>query len=125
MCEAGRILHHLKNNIGDPKTTVLFVGYCAENTLGRRIRDGEKEVPILGGRYKVRADIQIVDSFSGHADHSELLDYFKRTTGPKNRVWLVHGEPDAAATLRDALQNGQHGPAEVAEVAELGTEVEF
>ena len=47
MCEAGRILHHLKNNIGDPKTTVLFVGYCADNTLGRPIRDGEREVPIL------------------------------------------------------------------------------
>ena len=122
MCEAGRILHHLKNNISDPKTTVLFVGYCAENTLGRRIRDGEKEVPILGGRYKVRARIEIVDSFSGHADHSELLDYFQRTTGPKQRVWLVPGEPQAATILRDALQNGHHGPVEV---AELGAEVEF
>lgn len=122
MCEAGRILHHLKNNISDPKTTVLFVGYCAENTLGRRIRDGEKEVPILGGRYKVRADIQIVDSFSGHADHSELLDYFKRTTGPKSRVWLVHGEPEASSALRKALTEIHDAPVEV---AELGTEVEF
>jgi metallo-beta-lactamase family protein len=122
MCEAGRILHHLKNNISDPKTTVLFVGYCAENTLGRRIRDGEKEVPILGGRYKVRADIQTVDSFSGHADHSELLDYFKRTTGSKQRVWLVHGEPEAASTLRDALTQIHDAPVDV---AELGTEVEF
>lgn len=122
MCEAGRILHHLKNHIGDPKTTVLFVGYCAENTLGRRIRDGEKEVPILGGRYKVRAHIEIVDSFSGHADHSELLDYFARTTGPKERVWLVHGEPEASATLCAALRERHHHPVEV---AELGTEVEF
>jgi metallo-beta-lactamase family protein len=122
MCEAGRILHHLKNNISDPKTTVLFVGYCAENTLGRRIRDGEKEVPILGGRYKVRANIQIVDSFSGHADHSELLDYFKRTTGSKQRVWLVHGEQDASSTLRDALMQIHDAPVEA---AELGKEVEF
>ncbi len=122
MCEAGRILHHLKNHIGDPKTTVLFVGYCAENTLGRRIRDGEKEVPILGGRYKVRAHIEIVDSFSGHADHSELLDYFQRTTGPKKRTWLVHGEPEAAATLRDALLALHDHPVEV---AELGSEVVF
>ncbi len=122
MCEAGRILHHLKNNIGDPKTTVLFVGYCADNTLGRRIRDGEREVPILGGRYKVRAKIEIVDSFSGHADHSELLDYFDRTTGSKQRVWLVHGEPPAADTLRDVLQERHKGPVEV---AELGMEVEF
>jgi metallo-beta-lactamase family protein len=122
MCEAGRILHHLKNHIGDPKTTVLFVGYCAENTLGRRIRDGEKEVPILGGRYKVRAHIEIVDSFSGHADHSELLDYFDRTTGPKKHVWLVHGEPDKSTILREALQSRHGAPVEV---AEMGAEVEF
>lgn len=122
MCEAGRILHHLKNHIGDSRTTVLFVGFCAENTLGRRIRDGEREVPILGGRYKVRAHIEIVDSFSGHADHSELLDYFDRTTGPKKRVWLVHGEPDKSTILRDALQERHNAPVEV---ATLGTEVEF
>ncbi len=122
MCEAGRILHHLKNNIGDSRTTVLFVGYCAENTLGRRIRDGEREVPILGGRYKVRAKIEIIDSFSGHADHSELIDYFKRTTGSKSRVWLVHGEPDSAAHLRDALLPIHNGSVEI---AELGQEVEF
>lgn len=122
MCEAGRILHHLKNNIGDPKTTVLFVGYCAENTLGRRIRDGEREVPILGERHKVRARIEIVDSFSGHADHSELLDYFERTTGPKERVWLVHGEPDSALSLREGLMALHTGSIEI---ATLGTEVEF
>jgi metallo-beta-lactamase family protein len=122
MCEAGRILHHLKNNIGDPKTTVLFVGYCADNTLGRRIRDGEKDVPILGGRYKVRAKIEIIDSFSGHADHSELLEYFDRTTGPKKRVWLVHGEEDASAALQAALEQRHDG---VVEVAKLGREVVF
>jgi len=122
MCEAGRILHHLKNNIGDPKTTVLFVGYCADNTLGRRICDGEKDVPILGGRYKVRAQIAVIDSFSGHADHSELLAYFARTSGPKQRVWLVHGEPANSATLREALQQGHPHPVTV---ALLGSEVEF
>lgn len=122
MCEAGRILHHLKNNIGDPKTTILFVGFCAENTLGRRIRDHEREVPILGGRYKVRAKIEIIDSFSGHADHSELLDYFKRITGPKKRVWLVHGEPDSALALREGLMSQHAGSVEI---AELGGEVEF
>ena len=122
MCEAGRILHHLKNNIGDPKTTVLFVGYCADNTLGRRICDGEKDVPILGGRYKVRAQIAVIDSFSGHADHSELLAYFARTSGPKQHVWLVHGEPANSATLREALQQGHPHPVTV---ALLGSEVEF
>ena len=122
MCEAGRILHHLKNNIGDPKTTVLFVGYCADNTLGRRIRDGEREVPILGGRYQVRAKIEIIDSFSGHADHSELIAWFERMSGPKRRVWLVHGEPDSALALREGLMAVHSGSIEV---AELGTEVEF
>ncbi len=122
MCEAGRILHHLKNHIGEPDTTVLFVGYCAENTLGRRIRDGEKEVPILGGRYKVRAHIETVDSFSGHADHSELLDYFRHTSGPKERVWLVHGEPEAAESLATALRGIHSAPVEV---AKLGNEVVF
>jgi len=122
MCEAGRILHHLKNNISDPKTTVLFVGYCAENTLGRRIRDGAPEVPILGGRYKVRARIETVDSFSGHADHSELLDYFDRITGPKKQVWLVHGDPVPASSLHAALASKHTGSVEI---AVLGQEVEF
>lgn len=122
MCEAGRILHHLKNHIADSSTTVLFVGYCAENTLGRRIRDGEREVPILGGRYKVRAQIETVDSFSGHADHSELLDYFDRTTGAKSRVWLVHGEPEASNSLAAALRQKHPSPVEV---ARLGDEVVF
>lgn len=122
MCEAGRILHHLKNNIGNPKTTVLFVGYCADNTLGRRIRDGEREVSILGDRHTVRAKIETVDSFSGHADHSELLDYFRRTTGAKERVWLVRGEPQGAAALRDALSAMHSGSVEI---AELGQAVEF
>ena len=122
MCEAGRILHHLKNNVSDPRTTVLFVGYCADNTLGRKLRDHMPEVPILGGRYKVRAKIEIIDSFSGHADHSELLDYFDRMSGPKQRVWLVHGEPDHAESLRAALADRHSGSIEV---AVLGNEVEF
>ncbi len=80
MCEAGRILHHLKNNNGDPKTTVLCVGY------------------------------------------SELLDYFGRIAGAKQRVWLVHGEPDSATNLRKGLMTVHSGSIEV---AELGWEVEF
>lgn len=117
MCEAGRILHHLKNGISDSKNTVLFVGYCAENTLGRKIRDGIKEVPILGDFYKVRAHIETVDSFSGHADHSELLEYFQRMTGTRKHVFLVHGEEQACENLKLALQPLHDG--EIA-VARLG-----
>ena len=68
------------------------------------------------------AKIEIIDSFSGHADHSELLDYFKKMSGPKSRVWLVHGEPDSALHLRDALVPLHDGSIEI---AELGNEVEF
>lgn len=120
MCEAGRILHHLKNGIEDPKNTVLFVGYCAENTLGRKIRDGAREVPILGGVYTVRAHVEKIDSFSGHADHSELLEYFARISGPKERVFLVHGEPEYSEKLKEALDQQHDGRVEL---AVLGREV--
>ena len=70
----------------------------------------------------MRAKIEIIDSFSGHADHSELLDYFERITGPKERVWLVHGEPDSALALREGLMAVHTGSIEI---AELGGEVEF
>ncbi len=109
MCEAGRIRHHLKNNIGDPKCTVLFVGYCANHTLGRRLRDGRKEVNIFGKKTKVKARIEAVDSLSGHADHSELLDYFNAMTGPKKKVWLVHGEEEAGQTLEQSLGEIHNG----------------
>jgi len=121
MCEAGRILHHLRNNIGDSRNTVLFVGYCAEGTLGRKIRDGVKDVNILGDTFHVRAHIETVDSFSGHADHSELLGYYKRITGRKTHTYLVHGEPDSAHALRKALAE----TGDEITVAELGTEVEI
>jgi metallo-beta-lactamase family protein len=121
MCEAGRILHHLRNNIGNPRTTVLFVGYCAEGTLGRKIRDGAKDVNILGDTFQVRAHIEAIDSFSGHADHSELVDYYHRITGPKTRTWLVHGEADSSASLQQAL--AKEGAS--VEVGQLGREVEF
>ncbi len=113
MCEAGRVLHHLRNNIGDPKNTVLFVGYCAENTLGAKIRNGQKEVPILGDSFKVRADIQILDSFSGHADRSELLNYFDTMTGKKERVFLVHGEKEQSHALCETLKARHPGQIEV------------
>lgn len=104
MCEAGRILHHLKNGIGNPNNTVLFVGYCAEHTLGRRIMDGEKEVRIFGEFYPVRARIEEMDSFSGHADENELLHYFGQMGGSKSRVFLVHGDPEATLAMQKALQ---------------------
>ncbi|MBR3926694.1 MAG: MBL fold metallo-hydrolase [Akkermansia sp.] len=114
MCEAGRILHHLKNGISRDKNTVLFVGYCAANTLGRRIMDGALQVRILGDEYPVRAKIQALDSFSGHADHNELLAYFTRTGGSKNKVYLVHGEKECTAALKSELEKNHAGEVHVA-----------
>lgn len=122
MCEAGRVLHHLKNNLGHPSTTVLFVGYCAEQTLGWKLREGWKKVNILGQECEVRAKIVTLDSFSGHADHSELLDYYERVEGSKQRVWLVHGEPDRCAALQAALKEKFRAHANV---AKLGATIEW
>ena len=123
MCEAGRILHHLRNSIGSARNTILFVGYCAVNTLGWKLRQGHDEVNIFGEPYQVHAAIEIMDSFSGHADRSELLDYFDAMSGPKEKVWLVHGEPKQSESLCEALR--ERGTAGSVEVAELLQEVEF
>ena len=104
MAESGRILHHLRNNVQNPDNTILFVGYCAENTLGWKLRNGWPKVNILGDEFQVNARIEILDSFSGHADHDELLGWFGHITGPKQKVYLVHGEPERAHALQAALQ---------------------
>ena len=122
MCEAGRILHHLRNSIEEPKNTILFVGYCAQNTLGHAIRSGKEEVRIFGQKHKLRANVEIMDSFSGHADHSELIDYFNAMTGPRQKVWLVHGEEGRSEALQEALAEIHDGEVTV---AELGMEVSF
>lgn len=122
MCEAGRILHHLKNTIADERNTILFVGYCAQNTLGWKIREGWETVRIFGAEYPLKANVEIIDSFSGHADHSELIDYFNAITGSKKKVWLVHGEEARSQILCDALEEIHDGEISV---AELGNETTF
>ncbi|MBL9114951.1 MAG: MBL fold metallo-hydrolase [Verrucomicrobiaceae bacterium] len=117
MAENGRILHHLRNNIQNPNNTILFVGYCAENTLGWKLRNGFEKVNILGDEFAVRAKIEILDSFSGHADHNEMLGWFSRVGGAKERVFLVHGERERSQILCDAVQ--QAHPAGKVEVARL------
>jgi metallo-beta-lactamase family protein len=123
MCEAGRIMHHLKNNIEKKDTTVLFVGYCADNTLGSKIRNGWEEVRIFGEEYSVKAHVEALDSFSGHADHSELLDYFTGTGGKKTKTWLVHGEQKRSDALCAALRDLDLGG--TIDVAEMGQVVEI
>jgi len=104
MCEGGRILHHLKNNVGDPKNTILVVGFMAENTLGRAIADRRREVRIFGESYPLRARVKILNTFSGHADSRDLVKYVRRLDPGRLRcVYLVHGETDALTNLRSLL----------------------
>jgi metallo-beta-lactamase family protein len=104
MCEAGRILHHLRNNIGDSRNTVLLTGYQAENTLGRKLRDGWKSVRIFGIPEEVEAEVASLDELSAHADSEELLEWMKPITPRLKKVFLVHGEPAQAAALADAIE---------------------
>lgn len=122
MCEAGRILHHLRNGIENPRNTILFIGYCAENTLGWKIREHWDTVKIFGEKFELKATVETMDSFSGHADHSELMEYFHAMGGSKRKVWLVHGEPTRTEALAEALRGEHDGEVMI---AELGKTVEF
>lgn len=104
MCESGRILHHLKNHIGNPANTILIVGYMAANTLGRRIANREPEVRIFGKPYALKAQVKILNTFSAHADYREIRNYVSRLDLKRLReVILVHGESDAMDNLRHEL----------------------
>ncbi|MDR1024632.1 MAG: MBL fold metallo-hydrolase [Treponema sp.] len=108
MCEAGRIQHHLIHNIGDPHTTILLVGYMAENTLGRRIRDRAEEVKIHGQWLKRRAGVEEINAFSAHADYAEALLWLQSLdTSRLKKIFLVHGEPDAQQAFKKYL--AEHG----------------
>jgi metallo-beta-lactamase family protein len=124
MCEGGRILHHLSNNLGKPTTTVLFVGFQAENTLGRKILDGRNPVPVLGEQVEVNARVERADSYSAHADRNELIDWAEavREQGNVQRYFLVHGEPAAAESLATAIR--ERGTADV-QVPERGQAFEL
>lgn len=92
MCEAGRVRHHLKNHIGDARNLVLFIGYCAENTLGSHILAGQNSVNIFGEPHAVRAKIVSLDTYSGHADKNELREYVGRISGDLKKICCIHGE---------------------------------
>jgi metallo-beta-lactamase family protein len=103
MAESGRILHHLANHIGDPKNCVLFVGFQAENTLGRRIQEGEKQVKIYGDTLEARAEVQTIGGYSAHADRTELRAWVRKLGGPIKRAFVVHGETAPAAAMAAIL----------------------
>ena len=104
MMEAGRILHHLRNHIEDARNTILIVGWQAPDTLGRRIMDGIEPIRIYGEEYKLRAHVESLDGFSGHADHNELLAWAGAMQKRPARTFLVHGEPESAEALAASLK---------------------
>ncbi|MDD4986306.1 MAG: MBL fold metallo-hydrolase [Dehalococcoidales bacterium] len=105
MCTGGRVKHHLVANISRPESTILFVGYQASGTLGRQILDGAKEVRIYGQYLPVRARIAYIDGFSAHADKNELLTWLSGLKSPPRRVFVVHGEPEAAGELGSVIRS--------------------
>jgi metallo-beta-lactamase family protein len=104
MAEAGRILHHLKNNIEDPRNTILIVGWQAPQTLGRRLVERQPEVKIFGEPYSLNAQVATINGFSAHADRSELLGWVGGLKTPPKHTYIVHGEEDASFALADALK---------------------
>ena len=105
MCTGGRIKHHLSANIGRRESTVLFVGYQAEGTLGREILSGARQVRILGQTHRVRARVRRISGFSAHADRGELERWLQPQRQPPRRLFLTHGEPAAAEALAASIRS--------------------
>ncbi len=119
MCEAGRVLYHLANNISDPKNIILIVGYMSENTLGRKIVDGDKEVRILGDWYKVKARVEKIDSFSAHADYKECTDWLNRIdTSRLKKIFMVHGEKDSQEFFKKYLEDNGYKNVQIVKYGE-------
>jgi metallo-beta-lactamase family protein len=118
MCTAGRVKHHLKHNISDPRATILFVGYQARGTLGRLIKEGKDPVRIFQRWYDVQAEIETIDGFSAHADLDELLAWYDSLGGVKRQTFLVHGEEEAAESLAKELRDRGTEPVVVPELGE-------
>lgn len=105
MCEAGRILHHLKNNVEDPRNTVLAVGFMAENTLGRRIVERQPTIRIFRREYRLKAEVVVLDTFSAHADRADLIAYARQASERCRKFILVHGEERQSLALAEHLRD--------------------
>ncbi|MBI4712716.1 MAG: MBL fold metallo-hydrolase [Planctomycetes bacterium] len=110
MCEAGRILHHLKNNIANPANTILIVGYMAQNTLGKKIVDKQPVVKIFGEEHQLKAEVVKINAFSAHADRNELLDYIRKSNSTIKRIFLVHGDDEQSQPFVEQLTNAGYKP---------------
>jgi metallo-beta-lactamase family protein len=104
MCEGGRVLHHLKHNIEDPRSTILIAGYQAADTLGRRLVERRPEVCILGRMVSLKAEVVVLNELSSHADHSGLVRSLEPSAQTAQKVRPVHGEMERAQQLAEALR---------------------
>ena len=128
MCEVGRIKHHLKHNLWNPNSTILFVGYQAPGTLGRSIGKKKKKVKIFGEEIAVNARIEYIEGYSGHADQEWLMNFiYSFITKPKH-IFLVHGEPEGQIILKDKIKKETGIPVTIpdfGDVYELNDEIEI
>ena len=104
MCEVGRIKHHLKHNLWNPKSTILFVGYQAPGTLGYNIVNGAKTVKIFGEEIAVNARIEYIEGYSGHADQEGLMNFIYSFLKKPKHIFLVHGEPESQDILKEKIE---------------------
>ena len=121
MAESGRILHHLANHVSNHKNCVLFVGFQGENTLGRRIQDGEARVKIFGEMVDRKAEVETIGGYSAHADKNELRAWVKALGGPVKRAFVVHGEPTAAQAMAVILKESGVGEVTIPRLGESFT----
>ena len=103
MCEAGRILHHLRNAVEDAKNMVLIIGYQAQHTLGRRIAERKSVVKIFGVERALEAEVVVMDAFSAHADRDDLVDFVERCRGRLRKTLLIHGEEEQSEAFGKRL----------------------
>lgn len=118
MCEVGRIKHHLKHNLWNPKSTILFVGYQAPGTLGRKIVEGAKKVKIFGEEIAVNARIEYIEGYSGHADQEWLLNFVYSFIDKPKHIFLVHGEPEGQIVLKEKIMETTSIPVTIPDFGE-------
>ena len=128
MCDVGRIKHHLKHNLWNPKNTILFVGYQAQGTLGRSIVDGAKKVKIFGEEIAVNARVEYIEGYSGHADQEWLLNYVYSFINKPRHIFLVHGEKEGQVVLKEKILQNTNIPVTIpdfGDVYELNDKLEL